>query len=416
MKVLLVGNGAREHALAKHLVMAGAEIDAYMKHLNPGIASLANSYKIGNFANLDNLLDFKEIDFAVIGPERPLALGMVDYLNTIGIPVLGPNRSAVRLETSKIFARTLLANHKSIHVANPTFFICRSIEDLEQAYKSLDRIVIKPDGLTGGIGVKIQGIHLQSFDQIKNYGKVLLQDSKQFLVEEFLDGQEFTLQAFCDGSRVEPMPLVQDYRSPSIRHSLGSVSAQDHGLPSITTKDIDDAIQIIRGTFRAMYEEHGVMYQGILYGQFIKTEQGVKMLEFNCRFGDPEALNVLALLEDNLADLCYDITQNKMGKPQFKKGIATMALYLVPKGFPQAPVKDSLITIPNKLPDDVEYFYGAVYQERKGGDIRTIHKRSLALFSHGKSISDVREKLHNVANMIVKSNDLTFSHDIGKGM
>jgi len=415
MKVLLVGNGAREHALARHLIDAGAEIHAYMKHLNPGIASLATTYKIGKFTDFDNLLGFKGIDFAVIGPEKPLALGMVDYLNSAGIPTIGPNRAAARLETSKIFARTLLSKNRVIKTGNPTFFICRSIEDLKDAYNSLDKMVIKPDGLTGGIGVKIQGIHLQSYDQILNYGKELLQENNQFIAEEFQNGQEFTVQAFCDGSRIELMPLVQDDRGPLVRHSLGSISAPDHGLPGITPSDMEDAFQIIRGAFRALYEDYGVMYQGILYGQFIKTEFGIKMLEFNCRLGDPEALNVLALLKTNLLELFFNMTQNKMEKVKFKENIATMALYLVPKGYPHSPHSpNSLIKVQN-LPNNVEYFYGAVYQENKGGGIWTLpHKRSLAIFSYGESINEVRKTLHKAASMI--GGDLTYSDEIGKNL
>ena len=409
MKVLLVGNGAREHALAKYLVDGGAELYSFMKHLNPGIAKLSKKYVIGNFTDFDNLLQF-DVDYAVIGPEKPLALGMTDYLQTLHIGVVGPTRAAAQLETSKIFARKLVDRHQPD--ANPHYSVCKSIEELEVALKLIDRVVIKPDGLTGGIGVKIQGIHLNSHDEIINYAKEILQEDKQLIVEEFLTGTEFTVQAFCDGSRIEPMPLVHDYRTPTIRHSLGSVSAPNHDFPGISNNDIEKARNIIRDSFRALYEEYGVMYQGILYGQFIKTQSGIKLVEYNCRFGDPEALNVLYLLKDNPVDLFYNMTQNSMGTPSFKSGEATMSLYLVPKGFlTNNPIKDSKIEIP-QLPRDIEYFYGAVYQEKPEGEIRTIHKRSLALFAHNSSIEDVRSKLLNFAPKI--KGELTWSTDIGK--
>ncbi len=408
MKVLLVGNGAREHALAKYLVDGGAELYSFMKHMNPGIAKLSKKYVIGNFTDFDNLLQF-DVDFAVIGPEKPLALGMSDYLQTLHIGVVGPSRAAAQLETSKIFARKLVDRHQPD--ANPHYYVCKSIEELEVALKLIDRVVIKPDGLTGGIGVKIQGIHLQSHDEIINYAKEILQEDKQFIVEEYLKGTEFTVQAFCDGSRIEPMPLVHDYRTPTIRHSLGSVSAPSHDYPGITKNDIEHARNIIRNSFRAMYEEYGVMYQGILYGQFIKTENDIKLIEYNCRFGDPEALNVLYLLKDNPVDLFYNMTQNNMGTPSFKTGESTMSLYLVPKGFlSNNPIKDSVIEIP-KLPEDVDYFFGAVYQEKPNGEIRTIHKRSIALFSHNSSIEEVRKKLFDIAPKV--KGELTWSEEIG---
>ena len=276
MKVLLIGNGAREHALAKHLVDGGAELYSFMKHLNPGIAKLSKKYVVGNFTDFDNLLQF-DVDYAVIGPEKPLALGITDYLQTLHIGVMGPTRAAAQLETSKIFARKLVDRHKPD--ANPHYHVCKTIEELEVALKLIDRVVIKPDGLTGGIGVKIQGIHLHTHDEIINYGKEILQEDGQFIVEEFLTGTEFTLQAFCDGSRIEPMPLVHDYRSPTIRHSLGSVTAPDHDFPGINQRDIESARNIIRDSFRALYEEYGVMYQGILYGQFMKTDNVIKHIE-----------------------------------------------------------------------------------------------------------------------------------------
>ena len=180
MKVLLIGNGAREHAIAHHLVNSGAELYSYMKHLNPGIAKLSEKYAIGNFTDLDNLLQFN-VDFAVIGPEKPLATGMADYLNTLNIGVVGPTRSAVKLETSKIFARKLVDQHRP--EANPKYYICKSIEELEVALKILDRVVIKPDGLTGGIGVKIQGIHLKTKDDIMQ--KIFYMKTKSLLSKNF---------------------------------------------------------------------------------------------------------------------------------------------------------------------------------------------------------------------------------------
>lgn len=422
MKVLLIGNGAREHALADHLVRSGAELYSYMKHLNPGIAALAKDYKIGRWRNLDNLLELSskhELDYAIIGPDKPLFLGMVDYLQTLGIGVIGPTKAAAQLETSKIFARHLLARHSPR--ANPKYFVCNSIQDLEEALPQLGRAVIKPDGWTGGIGVKIEGTHLQTRDDFIAYGKELLREDtedwsrrKSFIVEEFMHGTEFSLQAFCDGSKVEPMPLVQDYRSHLIRHSLGSVSAPDHGLPGISPRDIEEARTIVRNMFKAMYAELGVMYQGILYGQFIKTDEGVKVVEFNSRFGDPEALNVLHLLRDNLDEFFYKMTQNKMEAPSWRND-ATMALYLVPKGFIEgSPVANSTIEIPTNLPSDVNYYYGAVYQEEPFGRIQTIHKRSLSLFTHGSSIEEVRHKLHSAASTV--KGELTWSDAIGKDM
>ncbi|MFW9929099.1 MAG: ATP-grasp domain-containing protein [Candidatus Thorarchaeota archaeon] len=408
MRVLVIGNGAREHAIVKSLAESGANISSFMSHMNPGIVKYADHIKYGAYNDFDALLEFKNIDLAVIGSEKAVISGMVDYLNTIDIPVVAPTKAAARIETSKIFARKLLDNHRI--KGNPDFDVINDLNQFDSIASKYKKLVIKPDGYTGGIGVKIIGKQLNNFEEARFYAKELLHDNNQFLIEEFLEGHEFTIHAFCDGSRIELTPMVHDYRTNEIRHSLGSVSAPNQLWPGITKEDVDEAKKIIRNAFRAMFQEYGVMYQGVLNGQFIKTEDGVYLLEFNCRFGDPEALNVLKLLKTDFLELCSKIIDNNMGKPEFHNNIGTMALYLVPKGYPDKIVHDSVVEVPENF--NIDYYWGHIYQETPNDPIRTTNKRTLALFRSGESISEIRKFLIASAEHI--KGDLEYSKIVGQ--
>jgi phosphoribosylamine--glycine ligase len=408
MRVLVVGNGAREHAIVKTLANSGAEISSYMSHANPGILQHADKVKYGKYTDFDGMIEFKNIDFAVIGSEKAVISGIVDYLNSIEIPVVAPTKAASRIETSKIFARKLLDEHRI--KGNPHFDVISSLEEFEKLGQKYNRLVMKPDGYTGGIGVKIMGTHMNNFEEAKVYAKQLLHEDSKFLIEEFLEGEEFTIHAFCDGSRIELTPMVHDYRSNSIRHSLGSVSSPDQLWPGINKQDLEEARKIIRNAFRSMFQEYGVMYQGVLNGQFIKTLEGVFLLEFNCRFGDPEALNVLKLLKTDFLELCLKITENNMGKPVFHENIGTMALYLVPKGYPENVINDSVVTVPENF--NIEYYWGHVYQPTPQDPIRTTSKRTLALFGTGENIAEIRKTLLASAPHI--KGDLEYATFVGK--
>lgn len=409
MRVLVVGNGAREHAIVEKFVEAGALVSAYMSHPNPGIMKLADDVKYGKYTDFDSLgLGFKNIDLAFIGNEKAVISGLVDYLNSLGIPVVAPNHSASRIETSKIFARKLLDRHKI--KGNPKFQVITSMKEFDTYVKDFQRVVLKPDGYVGDIGVKIKDIHLKTEGEILNYAKELLHEYGKFLLEEFLEGEEFTIHAFCDGPHIELTPMVHDYRTSTIRHSLGSVSSPDQLWPGITANDLEDGKQIIRNAFKSLFEEYGVMYQGVLNGQFIKTKQGVFLLEFNCRLGDPEALNLLKLLKTDFLELCTGIVENNMPKPEFYQNLGTMALYLVPKGYPDNIHTDSIIKIPDNL--NVKYYWGHIYQPTPLDPIRTTYKRSLALFGTGQSIAEVRKELLTKAACI--AGDLEYSQYVGK--
>ncbi|MHA1741225.1 MAG: phosphoribosylamine--glycine ligase, partial [Candidatus Thorarchaeota archaeon] len=211
-RVLLVGNGAREHAIAASLHAADVELVARMSRNNPGIAGISREVSIGPLEDFASYPSLDGVDYAVIGPEAPLAAGVVDFLESRGVPCVGPNKTAARIETSKVFARQLLSDVAP--GANPQFGVARSRADIMDLIEALglENTVVKPDGLTGGKGVKIFGEHLASKDEVIDYANSLIAKDGAVVLEQKLSGIEFTVQTLVDGHRLVPMPLVRDYK------------------------------------------------------------------------------------------------------------------------------------------------------------------------------------------------------------
>ncbi|MFA6679741.1 MAG: phosphoribosylamine--glycine ligase, partial [Candidatus Methanomethylophilaceae archaeon] len=303
MKVLTVGGGGREHAAVEALFRSGAEIYAVMKNANPGIIARSKKYKIIDEKNVKDVCAFakeNDVELAYIGPEAPLSVGIVDALEGIGVKCAAPTKAAARIETSKTFMRELVQKYNI--AGNLKFASFDNAKDAEAYLKTIDHeIVVKPVGLTGGKGVKVQGEHLHSFQDIMDYIDEIFDNDiggAGVILEERAIGEEFTQMVFCDGKTVSPMPLVQDHKrayegdvGPNTG-GMGSYTDSNHLLPFVTANERKTAIKIIQDVIDAMTKE-GCPYRGPLYGQFMLTVNGPKIIEFNARFGDPEAMNVL---------------------------------------------------------------------------------------------------------------------------
>jgi len=341
--ILLVGNGAREHAMAEAIARSGYSpiLFSFMKANNPGIASLSEICKLGSYSDLSGITDFaldNKIDFAVIGPEDPLNNGIVDALIQCGIPSVGPVKSLARLETSKSFTRNLVDKYNIS--GNPKFKVFTTPDGLEAFLEQLDGIVLKPDGLTGGKGVLVQGDHFKSRDEALKLCRQILKESSSVIVEEKFDGEEFSLQCLCDGKTVVGTPLVQDHKrrfdgdqGPNTG-GMGSYSLPDHLMPFLKASDVEEGLEITRQVAAALLKETGTPYKGVMYGGFIATKDGVKLLEYNARFGDPEAMNILPLLKTDFVDICRHIINGTLNtlKIEFDPK-ATVCKYVVPKGY-----------------------------------------------------------------------------------
>ena len=400
VNTLVIGHGAREHVIGETLVKGGASLFAFMSFKNAGLEDLSKKVKIHSETDFKEIIDFSKennIDFAVIGPEAPLVVGIVDALEKAGIPCVGPKIEAAQLEGSKVFVRNLLEKYKIKSNVKNKFF--DSMDEIESYIKDMgeENLVVKPEGLTGGKGVKVYGDHLFSKTDILEYCQELTNNNNRFLLEEKCIGEEFTLQTFVDGKTVVGSPLVQDHKrayeddkGPNTG-GMGSYSMEDHLMPFITQKDVDIALEDMKKTVAAVKAETGVEYKGFLYGQFMKTAKGLKLIEYNSRFGDPEAMNVLPLLQGNLVDICWAIINGNLSQNfEFEKK-ATVCKYLAPEGYPVNPKKDESVKINKKKIDEIgaKYYYASVYRE--GENIYTTTSRAIGVLGIADSLENAEK-------------------------
>jgi len=401
-KVLLIGSSAREHAIATALTRSDVVIHAHMDRKNPGIAKLCKEFTIGSTTKTKKLPSLFGFDYAIIGPEAPLDTGVSDFITSQGVPCIAPSKAAAMIETSKSFARIVI--DQTSPKSNPKFQVARSIDDLRRFEKKIgvENMVVKPNGLTGGKGVKIYGEHLNSRDELERYAIDLLHSTGVVVLEEKLQGTEFTLQAFSDGIRLEFMPLVRDYKraydgdkGPNTG-SMGSYSTPDHGLPYVTPEDLEIAKTIMNATLIGIKKKAGSVYKGILYGQFMKTDSGIKVIEFNARFGDPEAMNVLSVLSTPIDEICQGIIDGNLGQVQFENK-ATVCVYIVPEGYPGSDVvKDSPIDL--SVATTAELYHASVYE--KDGQILTTGSRAIGVLGKADTVPQAREIAYSNASRI----------------
>ncbi len=424
MKVLVVGGGGREHALAAALHRSGAEVFSAMKNNNPGIARRSQEVRLVQETDVDKVVEFaraKAVEIAVMGPEAPLEAGLVDALEKEGIGCVGPTKAAARLETSKSFAREIMQRHSV-----PGNLRFASFDDLEEAKRyvreSDTELAIKPVGLTGGKGVKIQGEHLQNLQDVYEYLEEIFRrdiGGGSVVLEERAVGEEFTLQVFCDGHTVVPMPLVQDHKrayegdvGPNTG-GMGSYSAENHLLPFVREEDFQAALDVIQRTVAAMAEE-GHPYRGVLYGQFMLTRDGPKVIEFNARFGDPEAMNVLSILSSSFLDICQGIVDGALSSTNVSfANKATVCKYVVPTGYGTAPQAGKPIEVDEMAiaEEGARAYYAMVSAE--DGRILTTTSRSMGIVGIDDTI-EAAEKACERALRHVRGEAIYVRHDIGK--
>lgn len=397
MRVLVVGGGGREHAIVEALVRAGADILAAMANQNPGIARVAKEVLIGDVNAVERVAAFAQdqhAELAVIGPEAPLEHGIVDLLEARGIPTVGPTKAAAQLETNKEFTRDLM---KRFGIPGlPSYWAFDSYAPYSEfVLDSNFEFVIKPLGLTGGKGVQVWGDHFSSKEGALAYGREILEKKiggqARFLVEEKLVGEEFSLQALCDGKRLVACPLAQDHkrayegdRGPNTG-GMGSYSDSDHLLPFVSRLDYDQALETMRRTVEAM-NELGTPFRGVLYGGFMATKDGPKLLEYNVRFADPESMNVLPILEDNFVDLCVSMARGGLPLRAHFARKATVCKYVVPPGYGTHPKAGEQLKVDEESirRTGAHLYYAAV--DRRDGHIYTTTSRSLALVGVGDGL------------------------------
>ena len=422
MNFLVIGSGAREHIIAEKLSESGSTVYSVLTNLNPGLLELSAEHHIVTAYNSQDsqtsILDFAKensIHCVVIGPEDPLANGMADVFWKHDIPVVGPTRQLAQIETSKGFTRDLLEEYNID--ASPRYKRFKIMNGASEFIDTLgEDYVIKFDGLMGGKGVKVAGEHLHSKEEALIYCKQLVDGSGTYIIEEKIFGEEFSLMSFCDGENLSHMPAVQDHKRAYENDTgpntggMGTYTDSNHSLPFLTNDDVKGAMEINKSTIKALSEKFSEEYKGVLYGGFIATADGVKLIEYNARFGDPEAMNVLSLIETDFIDICVAITDGTLDEinVQFNRQ-ATVCKYVVPEGYPNNPVKGQAIDISEVTDQDNLYYASVDLQNKK---LIECGSRTIAIVGIANSIPLAEALAENNAKLI--KGPLFHREDIGK--
>lgn len=427
-RFLLVGSGAREHAIAAALCKReDVQLFAFMSARNPGIEELCRKSggqsKVGDIhhpAQVGIWAQEMGVELAFPSPDAVLAAGVCDELAKFHIPLAAPLKAAARIEWDKSFLRQLMDKGRVPGCPKNGFF--RSTDGLNGFIDSLGgQVAIKPVGLTGGKGVAVVGFQLKDGEEAKAYAREVLTKrigGDGVVVEEKLIGEEFTLQAFCDGRKLLPMPAVQDHKRANVGDAgpntggMGAYTSDSFLLPFMTQTDYDEALNILQKVTRILELESNIRFSGVMYGQFMATADGVSLIEINARFGDPEGLNVLALLKTPLAEVFEAIAERHLGKLELEwENKATVVKYLVPEGYPGKAVPASKLTIDEKKlkTSKAELFFASVDQREDG--LHTASSRSIASLGVGKSIEEAEKAAE--AGCLAVSGPVWHRSDIG---
>lgn len=416
-RILLIGNGAREHVIAETLRKDGAELFVYGKARNPGLLQLAEDYHIGalnDFEGIESYAVKVKPDFAFIGPDDPIGDGVADVLLDAEIHSVAPLKTVARLESSKSFTRDLVAKYGI--PGNPKFKVFYEDSGIEEFLKELGGdYVVKADGLMGGKGVKVSGEHLPDMASGLRFARECVALAGRVVIEEKFIGQEFSLMSFCDGVNTVEMPVVQDHKrafdgdlGPNTG-GMGSYSDANHLLPFMRPQDLEEAREITHQIATALFKETGCLFKGIMYGGFIITANGVRLIEYNARFGDPEVMNVLPLLNTNFIQVCQAVIAGDLRNlpVEFAKK-ATVCKYIVPEGYPDNPKKGFPIEI-GKVPEGVRMYYSSVDHTPEG--LLLSSSRAVAFVGIADNLVEA-EKLAQSACGVVKG-PVFYRKDIG---
>jgi len=407
--------------MAKALVDGGARVYSVMSNENPGVAELADDYAIGQEKHVAGIVDKARqwgCTHALSGPEGPIAAGVTDALADAGVTVVSPSQQAGRIETDKAWMRDLMERHGIPgRVRNRDF---ANQQGLREYVEELGEVAVKPVGLTGGKGVKVTGDHLAGTEEALEYANDVFTSGLgggQVVIEEKLEGEEFTVQCFTDGDTVVPTPPIQDHKrafegdeGPNTG-GMGAYSGPG-SLPFLSRVDYEAAVDIVRDIVHALRDEDRP-YVGPIYGQFMLTADGPRVVEVNARFGDPEAMNTLGILETPFTDVVDAMAEGTLDELEVTfEPTATVCKYVVPEGYGSDPTPDTTVEIDREAIAETgaELFYASC--EPTEGGVVTTTSRTLALVGIADTIEDANEQAEQALSH-VKGEAIDARHDIG---
>ncbi|GHT55797.1 phosphoribosylamine--glycine ligase [Endomicrobiia bacterium] len=418
MKLLVVGSGGREHAVCQQFLKSSKVEKVYCAPGNGGISQIAKNVDIA-VSDFDRLVAFvksNKIDFTFVGPEVPLSLGIVDYFQKQGLKIFGPSKDAARLESSKIYSKEFMQKY-DIPTAQYNSFsnVNDALKFLENC-KEDKRIVIKADGLAAGKGVYICNGRKDAQDVVNQMmnDKVLGDAGTNIIVEEYINGPELSYLVFTDGVSYSMMPASRDHKRVDDNDQgpntggMGAYAPSPLATVEINNKVEDIVCKVVNGIKSEKLDYKGILYVGIIMNGFLPY-----VLEFNCRFGDPETQAVLPLLDTDLTDICVSVLDQKLSsiKINWKKEFS-VCVALVSGGYPRSFKKGFEIKGLENIDDkDAMVFHAGTNIEN--GKFVTAGGRVLGITSTSKDMKNAIDKVYLNVRKVYFEN-MHYRHDIGK--
>ena len=414
MNVLIIGSGGREHALAWKVKQSPRLKKLYLAPGNAGTIAYGENVPL-NISDHKTVIYFckeKQIDLVIVGPEIPLANGLVDSLSAQDIRCFGPKQAAAQIEASKVFAKDFMARH---HIPTAHYATFTQLDDAMHYLNSIDHpIVIKASGLAAGKGVILPETFAEAQSTLENIfvDKTFGDAGNEVVIEERLSGQEVSLMAFTDGTSVVPMLSAQDHKR-LLDHdegpNTGGMGAYAPA-PIFTADMMNEAIKFVLQPAVDGMRMEGHPFVGVLYAGLILTENGLSVLEFNCRFGDPETQAVLPLLETDLLDIADACVNGSLANVniRWKKG-ASVCVVLASKGYPEKMESGKLITF-SQLPENAVCFHAGTKIE--SDQVLTAGGRVLGLTAWANDIASAIDTVYSNMNSI-SFEGMNYRGDIG---
>ena len=406
MKVLVIGKGGREHALAWKINQSPLVDKVYVAPGNPGIEEFGVNVNIKD-SDIDGLVEFalkEKIDLTVVGPETTLALGAADAFEAKGLKIFGPKKAVARLESSKDFAKQIMEKYNVPTGAYKTFD--NKGEALAYVNQKGAPIVIKEDGLKAGKGVTVAMKIEEAYEALDIAFDI---PGNRVVIEDYLDGFEFSLIALAHNDKVIPLEVGQDHK----RVFDGDLGPNTGGMGVYSpvkrvTKDIIDASvnEIIRPTLKGLVQE-GLPFTGFIFAGIMDTKDGVKTIEFNARFGDPEAESILPRMESDLVELILDIMDEKETPVKWSEK-TTCGVVMASEGYPASSTVGAEIVIPEGIESQI-FHMGTKLED---GKLLTNGGRVLIVVGEGNTLQEAKEKAYADIEKI-KCDKLFYRKEIG---
>jgi len=426
-KCLLLGNGGREAVLAEY-ISKGYELYTVCPYENPSIIDCVKKsngkyivYDPFNKEVVRKFIKQNEIDTCVISSDNLLQDGLIDVARELGLKTFGPTSKGAKIEWSKTYALGIVEKlAPEMIIKNYNITDANELKAIIDKYED-DNFVVKPEGLTGGKGVKVGGIHFKGKEEGYEYAKSCLETSGNVIVQDKIEGREFTVMALTDGENIVVTPITFDYpyrfdedKGPGTG-GMGCLSFENGLLPFLEQKDVDECAELIKNTLKYVNRD-SMEFNGVIYGGFFKTKSGIKFIEFNARFGDPEALNVLNSLETPFTEVMQNVFNKTLNAEncKFKKNY-TFTVYVVTKEYAVENRKEPLEFILNRqnIEEQGVKVYFANTRNVEGDTYSSVsNSRLFGLTAEGNTLEEAKEKVYNSmkGNLDEK---LDYRNDIG---